>query len=459
MNNEALTPIFEPEVSSITWLGIIPTHWTVKRLKWSVTGVFNGIWGNDPDGVDDVICVRVADFDRIRQVVVDEPPTLRSVEAGYLSNRTLKQGDLLIEKSGGGDKQLVGCVVHFNHKFDAVCSNFVGRLPPAKGMQSQFWSYVHASLYSVRLNFPAIKQTTGIQNLDAEAYLNLKAPFPPIKEQCIVADYLDRETARIDALVAEKESILALLKEKQVALISHAVTRGLDPNVSLKPSGLDWLGDIPEHWNLLRLKFLLDGIEQGSSPQCYSYPAENEGWGVLKSGCSNGGVFRESENKALPADIEPSYGYQVHINDVLMSRASGSVDLIGSVAYVENEPAARLLLSDKTYRLLLKHEIMDYRFLVFTMGADFLRHQIRAVISGAEGLANNIAKSDILEFSLAVPPLSEQKEICLFIDKQLNRNVRLKLGLKDSIALLKERRAALITAAVTGQIPLEKMAS
>lgn len=304
-------------------------------------------------------------------------------------------------------------------------------------------------------------EATGVTRygLPKSAIGSAMLPLPPLNVQRGIADYLDSETARIDALVEEKERMIFLLEEKRAALISRVVTRGLDPSAPLKFSGLDWLGDIPAHWNLLRLKFILNGIEQGSSPQCYSYPAESEGWGVLKSGCANGGVFRESENKALPADIEPFDGFQVHVNDVLMSRASGSVDLIGSVAYVENEPAARLLLSDKTFRLLPKHEVMDYRFLVFAMGADFLRHQIKVVISGAEGLANNIAKSDIIEFSLAVPPLSEQKEIFLYIDKQLNRNGKLKLVLKDSIALLKERRVALISAAVTGQISLEEMTS
>lgn len=297
----------------------------------------------------------------------------------------------------------------------------------------------------------------GIPHVDGGFLKDLRVLSPDLHIQRNIANDLDRETIRIDALVEEKERMILLLEEKRAALVSHVVSRGLDPGASLQYSNRDWLGDIPVHWNMLRLKFLLNGIEQGSSPQCYSYPAESGEWGVLKSGCTNGGIFREEANKLLPPDIEPFDGYQVHINDVLMSRASGSVDLIGSVAYVENEPTARLLLSDKTFRLLLKHEIIDYRFLVFAMGANFLRHQIRVVISGAEGLANNIAKSDILEFSLAVPPLSEQKEICLFIDKQLNRNGKLKLALKDSIALLKERRTALITATVTGQIPLEEM--
>ncbi len=140
-----------------------------------------------------------------------------------------------------------------------------------------------------------------------------------------------------------------------------------------------------------------------------------------------------------------------------MSRASGSVDLIGSVAHVARQPAARLLLSDKIYRFRVRDDVLDRRFLVLAMSARYLRHQIKSAISGAEGLANNIAKSDILEFLLVVPPVPEQERIASYLSRAINGNNALCESLSESIALAKERRAALITAAVTGQIPLEDM--
>ncbi len=123
---------------------------------------------------------------------------------------------------------------------------------------------------------------------------SLEIRLPNIGAQSIIANYLDRETARIDGLIAEKERMLALLEEKRAALISRVVTRGLDPNAPLKPSGQEWLGEIPAHWEVLRLKFATSGIDQGTSPQCYSYPAAPGEWGVLKTGCVNGGEFRET---------------------------------------------------------------------------------------------------------------------------------------------------------------------
>lgn len=308
---------------------------------------------------------------------------------------------------------------------------------------------------------PVLKTFTngmGIPHVDGEFLKNLVLPYPEVtQDQKRIANYLDRETAHIDALVAEKERMLALLEEKRAALISRVVTHGLGSNVLMKPSGQEWLGGIPAHWRVLRLKFATSRIDQGSSPQCYSYPAEPGEWGVLKTGCVNGGEFREQENKALPDETEAFPESEVHQGDVLMSRASGSVDLIGSVAHVSRQPAARLLLSDKTYRFRVRGDVLSPRFMVLAMGARYLRHQIKSVISGAEGLANNIAKSDIMELLLVVPPVPEQEQIISYLDRATRSNKILCDSLSESIALAKERRAALITAAVTGQIPVQEM--
>lgn len=297
----------------------------------------------------------------------------------------------------------------------------------------------------------------GLKRVSPDVLRQHHLPCPSQDIQRHIANYLDRETSRIDGLIAEKKCMLALLEEKRSALISRVVTRGLDLEAPVKDSGQEWLGEIPAHWGVLRLKFATSGIDQGSSPQCYSYPAGPGEWGVLKTGCVNGGEFREQENKALPDDAEAFPDSEVHQGDVLMSRASGSVYLIGSVAHVTRQPAARLLLSDKIYRFRVRSAVLNPRFLVLAMSARYLRHQIKSVISGAEGLANNIAKSDIMELLLVVPPMLEQERIVNFLDRAISNSQVLCGSLGESIALANERRAALITAAVTGQIPLERM--
>jgi type I restriction enzyme S subunit len=124
----------------------------------------------------------------------------------------------------------------------------------------------------------------GLKRVSPDVLRQHHLPCPSEDIQRLIANFLDHETARIDGLIAEKERMLELLEEKRSALISRLVTRGLNPNAPFKASGQEWLGEIPAHWKLLRLKFAITGIDQGSSPQCYSYPADPGEWGVLKTG-------------------------------------------------------------------------------------------------------------------------------------------------------------------------------
>ena len=291
---------------------------------------------------------------------------------------------------------------------------------------------------------------------------NMSVPVPNRPTQVAIADHLDRETGRLDALGAGKERVLGLLVEKRRALITRAVTRGLpaeaaakaglDSRVRLRDSGISWLGEIPVHWRTERLKFLVPGIEQGWSPECHSVPAADNEWGVLKAGCCNGGVFNPHENKTLPSSLEPLVEFEVKPGDVLMSRASGSTELIGSVALVPERSRDQLLLSDKIYRLSPDDRRVDRSFLVLVLGSDVGRFQVKAVVSGAAGLANNIAQTDIREFSLPLPPADEQHAIVSYITAETAKLDATHAATERTIALLKERRAALIAAAVTGQI-------
>lgn len=223
-----LDPSPRLKASGVEWLGDVPAHWEVARLKWSSSGAVNGVWGNEPDGENDLACVRVADFDRRNFGVNFDDPTLRAISRSQRAGRELRRGDLLLEKSGGGDKQPVGCVVLFDYDEPAVTSNFIARVSTTQGASPRFWVYVHAALYSGKLNYPAIKQTTGIQNLDSDAYFDTPAAFPPAPEQEAIASFLDRETAAIDRLHHQIGIAIERLQEHRTALVTAAVTGKID---------------------------------------------------------------------------------------------------------------------------------------------------------------------------------------------------------------------------------------
>lgn len=274
--------------------------------------------------------------------------------------------------------------------------------------------------------------------------------LPPAEYALRVVPLLDRETARIDALIKRKTLFIDLLREKRQALTTRAVTRGLDRRVPMQDSGVEWLGQVPQGWRVVRLRFAIAKFEQGWSPDCFAYAATKGEWGVLKAGCVNRGIFDPLENKALPPSLDPRLDIEVHDGDILMSRASGSPDLIGSVARA-TATEARLMLSDKTFRIKLD-PMCDPDFFAMAMGSGPMREQIKLSISGAEGLANNLAQASIKDFFLALPSLDEQRAIWESIMADCNRTDLVLRKTEASLALLKERRAALITAAVTGQI-------
>lgn len=260
---------------------------------------------------------------------------------------------------------------------------------------------------------------------------------PPQNEQRAIADYLDHETERIDELIAEQRGLIEMLRERRQAVID------------------DSLGN--EEWRVVPLKHLIVRVEQGVSPQAESVPVRGEEWGVLKSGCVNRGVFRENENKRLPDKFEIDESLAVRVGDVLVSRASGSVNFVGSCARVRSL-GYNVILSDKIFRLVPR-ESVDTDFLVWLLNSRVYREQIRLAVSGAQGLANNLPLSSLRTFTFHVPStLDEQRTIVAHLEDQTSRIDALIAESEDLIALSLERRAALITAAVTGQIDVRTAA-
>ena len=226
---KGLDPKAKMKDSGIEWLGEIPEGWKIHRLKWTVNGLKNGVWGEEPNGDEyDVVCVRVADFDRRSFKVNLYAPTMRALDSKDKIGRLLRRGNLLLEKSGGGEKQPVGCVVQFTHDVTAVSSNFISVITVEGKYDTSFLTYLHAHLYSSGVNHRSIKQTTGIQNLDVYSYFNEIIACSQLSEQTAIANHLDRETAKIDALIEKVQTSIELLREKRSALITAAVTGKID---------------------------------------------------------------------------------------------------------------------------------------------------------------------------------------------------------------------------------------
>ena len=222
---EGIDPTAPRQNTDIDWAPSIPAGWSVRPLKCTVRGWRNGVWGEEPTGGDgDIAVIRVADFDRVMRRVVDGTRTRRLIPSRERAGRLLQAGDLLLEKSGGGDKQPVGAVVLWTHEASAVSSNFIARMPVAPGYDPSFICYLHQALYELRVNTRSIKQSTGIQNLDAEQYMAEHVPLPLPDEQREIRQHLEHETGRMDKVIASTRRHIELLREHRDAQVYAAVT-------------------------------------------------------------------------------------------------------------------------------------------------------------------------------------------------------------------------------------------
>jgi type I restriction enzyme S subunit len=440
-------PAYKP--SGVEWLGDVPAHWEVKRLKRACLVFPSNVDKKSYDGEKSVSLCNYTDVYYNENIIFGMNFMSATATDEQITKFTLRAGDTIITKDSETSDDIAIAAYVPNDLPGVICGYHLSMVRPQGETYGPFIKCFFDSKIA-KAQFEVAANGLTRVGLSQYAIDNVHCPYPPKNEQSAIAAFLTRETSKIDALIAEQQKLIALLKEKRQAVISHAVTKGLDPSVPMKDSGVAWLGEVPAHWEVRALRRVIAGIEQGWSPECYAREADEQEWGVLKAGCINGGIFRQSENKALPPELLPETAYEVRAGDILMSRASGSPELVGSTALV-TATRERLMLSDKIFRLKLQDAVSSH-FFVASLNSRALRVQIENALSGGNGMANNLPQSSLLSFAMAVPPASEQPAITAFLDCETAKLDNLTSEAQSAITLLQERRTALISAAVTGQI-------
>lgn len=405
------------------------THPT-RRLKFAVEGCFNGVWGDEANGVDDMAVVRVADFNRERsRVELGDDPTVRAIPQSARNRRVLVQGDLLIEKSGGGELQPVGNVVSFDDERPSVCSNFVARMPVAKDCESRFVAYVFRSLYEQGKNIPHIKQTSGIQNLDSESYLNEVAWLPERETQLHIANFLDDKTARIDALISEKERLSEVLQESLEECIERAV---LAPSLSARTS---------------RLKHVVRSISTGPFGSALHASEYVEGGisVINPAHIIQGEVIPDPAVSVDAATANRLSSYSLSVGDLVVGRRGE----MGRCAVIRADGAGWLC---GTGSLVVRPDtclvLADYLQLVISSRASRDWLSLESVGSTMENLNEQI----LLRLPGYFPSLVEQEQRLRELRQSKAHHDALMAHVKEHLARLREYRSSLISAAVTGQL-------
>lgn len=428
--------------SGVEWLGEIPSHWEMWKLAHAYESIGSGTTpsSNDEHAFDGNI-PWITTGELREKVIFD---TSKKISAKTLSKYSaLKkhpEGSIAIAMYGAtiGRLGILGVEATTNQ---ACCV-----LSKSNILLNKFLFYW---LHAFKEDIVRLSSGGGQPNINQEKVASLRVSTPSLKEQNKVINFLDFETVKIDTLIDKQQTLIQLLKEKRQAVISHAVTKGLNPDAPMKDSGVEWLGEVPAHWEVSRMKYITSVFEQGWSPQCDSRPAESNEYGVLKVGCVNYGNFHSIENKALPPELQPRLQYLIEKGDLLISRAN-TKELVGSTAVVDKD-YNNLLLCDKLYRLRFNPNIQP-ELIALYLSIEPVREQIELQASGASSSMQNISQDIIKELPCFLLPNEEAYELLNYLNEKMNVFDNLIKRAQQAIQLMQERRTTLISTAVTGKI-------
>ena len=433
--------------SGVEWLGKVPEHWVSKKVFLWISGYGSGTTPSDEldycNGSDGVAWVTTGEL-RENTIYETEKYVTQSAISSYSALKKHPTGSLVIAMYGAtiGRIGVLGC--------EAVLNQACFAIHPCDGIDLSFLRHWFEGFRSELIE---LGTGAGQPNISAEKIRNLvvSAPFM-LEEQRKIAAHLDIETARIDALIIKKTRFIELLREKRQALITHAVTKGLDPNAKMKDSGVEWLGEVPEHWEVKRLKFIATvqtGVAKGkdtTGEKTVEVP-------YLRVANVQDGYLDLSEVATIEITASDLPRYLLQPGDVLMNEG-GDFDKLGR-GHVWNGEVESCIHQNHVFAVR-PHAVASRWLNTFTSSA-----AAQFYFMGRSKQSTNLASissSNLMELAVPLPPDAEQDAI---LDQLASVLVRVDSSLQKterSIELLKERRSALITAAVTGQIDLREAA-
>lgn len=427
-------------------LGQLPSHWKLSRFSWESWVRARLGWKGlkaEEYVADGFVFLstpnlkgRVIDFGNVNFITqerYEESPEIK-----------LSVGDVLLAKDGStlGTVNLVRELPR-----PATVNSSIAVITPGKSLTGQFLCYVLQSDSLVR-TIERTKGGMGVPHLFQEDIRRFVIQLPPLDEQTSISLFLDRETAKIDALIAEQQKLIALLAEKRLATISHAVTRGLDPTSRKKDSGVQWLGEVPAHWTLppLYLRYTADlgkMLDTSRITGEHSIP-------YLRNVDVQWDAINLVDLPRMDIELSEYPRYTVQDGDLLVCEGGevgrAAVAQVGEAVIGFQKALHRL-------RALSDQELSRYMFYTFAWAAN-----AGAFAGEGQSTIAHLTGEQLRKYRFPKPPLCEQVEIAEFLDSEMAKLDALGNAARSAVELLKERRAALITAAVTGQIDVRGLA-
>ena len=420
--------------SGIQWVGEIPSHWEIVKLRY--TGTFeNGLTYSTGDIVEDdgILVLRSSNIQN-EHITFDDCVYVNSVPKELM----VSKGDIII-CSRNGSSALIGKCAIIEDDVKASFGAFMMRY--RANINNKFAFYLFLSAVA---NYRGLFTTSTINQLTMSIINQMQVALPSDTEQKNIAAYLDRKVSQIDATIAENEQMLEDLKNYRSAIISEAVTKGLDKNVEMKDSGIEWMGRVPKHWNINKLKFFAD-ISTGTTPstdneEYWKEPTEN--WYTPSDFCEENVHLETSSRKVSTTAFQESACRVFKKDVVLVVGIGATLGKIGisSVECSANQQINAIEFYDNVYPLFGAYYLSS------------LKEVMKSLASAATLAIMNQSVTGSIPF--VCPTLDEQKEIADYLEKKTKSIGSLLNQIEVQIDELKSYKSVFITEAVTGKIDL-----
>jgi len=430
--------------SGVEWVGQVPEHWDVKRLRHVANYSNSGV---DKKSYDDQQAVKLCNYTDVyyNEFIKEDLPFMQATaSAAEIQQFTLTKDDVIITKDSE-DPSDIGIPAFVSEDMPGVVCGY--HLTVIRTIAGNLGRYIHRVTQSAPTKAHYFVESPGITRygLSQNTIGNTPVACPPPDEQKAIARTLDRETTRIDTLIEKKTRFIELLQDKSQALITHAVTKGLDPNVRMRDSGVERIGRVPEHWTVVQLKRIStlnpkkSTLTEGMDSLCTFLPMEK-----LRTN-----TVTLDETRTIE-EVYSGYSYFCD-EDILIAKVTPCFE--NSNIAIANGLVNGIGFGSTEINVIRTNEKSHNRFLYYRFQEEQFRALAISEMRGTGGLKR--VPSEMFEsFTIGLPDTDEQAAIAATLDRKTSRIDTLIAKTEQSITLLKERRSAFITAAVTGQIDL-----
>ncbi|WP_052599743.1 restriction endonuclease subunit S [Aureispira sp. CCB-QB1] len=422
--------------SGIEWIGEIPKHWEVKKLNWCFKTIGSGTTPKSGDkeyyfnGVYNWLLTGDLNDGEVHETT--KKITDKALE-DYSSLKEFSVNSIVIAMYGATIGKLG--ILKIPTTVNQACCVFSEPIH----LNYKFLFYI---LFSARQEIINLSYGGGQPNISQEVLKQFRVQVPPLQEQIAIANYLDRKTADLDQLIAEKEQLIKLYEEEKTAIINQAVTKGINPDVALKDSGIEWLGDIPVHWEVKKLNWCFKNIGSGTTPKSGNKEYYFNGvhnW-LLTGDLNEGEIYKTTKKITDKALEDYSSLKEYPINSIVIAMYGATIGKLGILKIPTTVNQACCVFSEPI--------LLTYKFAFYILLS--AREEIINMSYG--GGQPNISQLLLRQFKIQVPPKNEQTTIVAYIEQESQRiNTKIKKA-KQYINLLTEYRTALISEVVIGKI-------